>query len=253
MHWKLQFRENLAYRVSDDGLTATTLMRYHFYRWILTSDSFCLPEGSGVDLSLLGSDELNISERKCGWGVSGHLSVVEFNPKQKPQWKKNATTRCYKRMDKKAGFIVGILGYTSEIDVTSFSFSGIFYSRPPDCEYSVILHCYDGAVFLKHTEKFHLFTPCPRNYPGEKETNEYTVEVDLVAGTLESFVGNGTLSQPMTLPRVTPQGKRIFWYHACALFFPDSTVSLENNPVSEATYMPIQSMNDARFRTTKSG
>ncbi|KAH3767450.1 hypothetical protein Pelo_672 [Pelomyxa schiedti] len=160
------FRKNGDYRVSADGLTATRVLGDSCYSWILTSDSFCLPEGSGVDLSLLGSDEIDIGAGKCGWGVSGHLSVVEFNPKQKPQWKKNATTRCYKRMDKKHGFIVGILGYTSEIDVTSFSFN-------------VILRCSDGAVLWNHTDKFDLFTPAPNNYPGEKETNEFTIEVDL--------------------------------------------------------------------------
>ncbi|KAH3722423.1 hypothetical protein Pelo_18871 [Pelomyxa schiedti] len=220
------FRKNGDYRLSDDGLTATRIPDDGRYGWILTSDSFCLPEGSGADLSLLRSDEIDIGAGKCGWGVSGHPSAVEFNPKQKPHWKKNATTRCYKRMDKKHGFIVGILGYTSEIDVTSFSFNGYFHSRPPECKYSVILRCSDGAILWNHSAVGDLFTPCPRNYPGKKETKDFTIEVDLVAGTLEAFVGNGSLSQPVTLPRVSPQGKQIFWYHACALCYANSPVTL---------------------------
>ncbi|KAH3764769.1 hypothetical protein Pelo_3369 [Pelomyxa schiedti] len=221
------FRNNEAFWLRDQGLTATRILeRDDMYWWILSSNSFCLPEDSGVDLSRL---VINFNERAtCGWGVTGDLLTVDFNPKQNARWKKNATTRCYKRMFTTGGLLVGILGYTSEIDVRTFKFGGDFYSRPPGCEYSVILHCYNGAVSWRHTDYFVLFTPSPRNYPGAMEEigTEFTVEVDLGAGTLETFAGDGSLAQPVALPRVSAQGKHIHWYHACALFYRNSSVKL---------------------------
>ncbi|KAH3764921.1 hypothetical protein Pelo_3195 [Pelomyxa schiedti] len=229
----IEFMENETFQVTDSGMTATRTRGRDIdaYLWILSSDSFCLPEYSGVDLSRV--KEINKTLRwTCGWGATEELVTKTFDLNQKAQWKKtNATSRCYKTMFRNGGTMVGIIGFTTKVDVSTFTFSGYQHlCKPPGCVFSVMLTCHTGSVFWSEPDIFYFNTPPPENCPAgmlmQRKGTEFTVEVDLNSGTVEMFAGDVSLCQPITLPRVTADGQCVYWYHACALHSFDTTVKL---------------------------
>ncbi|KAH3743202.1 hypothetical protein Pelo_15401 [Pelomyxa schiedti] len=218
-----KFWPNTGFKLSDAKKSATKLGPSYGYGWIL-SGQFDLPDGSGLDLSA-PSSSLGCA---TNWDIIPPDKIRPRNPDNQTLGPEMVSRRCYKTMWRGTGGApMGLLG-CNKVFPNTFSFCGSFEDRPEGCLYWVVVNTYTGGWGARRDPLVVVPAHCKR--PTQQLGAEFTVEVDLEAGTVEIFLDGISLGQPLTLPRVSPKGEKIYWYHACSIWGASETIKLVTHP-----------------------